>query len=138
LTCFQAEQLLQGRWRGFTLGKYRILERLGAGGMSSVYLGEHLLMRRRVAIKVLPVALAEDPWFVQQFYREAQAIGALDHPHVVRAHDVDRERELHFLVLEYVDGANLQQIVSKQGPLAISRAAHYIGQAALGLAHIHE
>jgi eukaryotic-like serine/threonine-protein kinase len=138
LTCFQAEQLLQGRWRGFTLGKYRILERLGAGGMSSVYLGEHLLMRRRVAIKVLPVALAEDPWFVQQFYHEARTIGALDHPNVVRAHDVDRERELHFLVLEYVDGASLQQIVSKQGPLAVSRAAHYIGQAALGLAYIHE
>jgi len=137
LTRFHAEQLLQGRWRGFTLGKYRILERLGTGGMSSVFLGEHVLMHRRVAIKVLPVALAEDPWFVQQFYREARAIGALDHPNIVRAHDIDREGALHFLVLEYVDGASLQQIVSKHGPMDIHRAANYIRQAAFGLAHIH-
>jgi serine/threonine protein kinase len=137
LSRFQAEQLLEGRWRGFELGKYRILERLGSGGMSSVFLGEHLLMHRRVAIKVLPLVLAEDPWFVQQFYREAQAIAALDHPNIVRAHDVDRQGELHFLVLEYVDGASLQEIVAKHGPMDIHRAASYSHQAAQGLAHIH-
>jgi serine/threonine protein kinase len=137
LTRFHAEQLLQGRWRGFRLGKYQILERLGAGGMSSVFLGEHIHMRRRVAIKVLPMVLAADPWYVEQFYREARAVGALDHPNIVRAHDVDREGELHYLVLEYVDGACLQSIISKNGPMHPHRAVHYIRQAALGLAHIH-
>src|SRR6516162_2553492 len=59
LTQFQAEQFLQGKWRRFTLGKYKVLERLGSGGMGSVYLCEHKLMRRRVAVKVLPAAKAE-------------------------------------------------------------------------------
>src|SRR5262249_37616019 len=72
LTHFQAEQLLRGKWRGFFLGKYLILERLGVGGMGIVYLGEHRLLHRRVAIKVLPLALAHDPWFLEQFYQEAQ------------------------------------------------------------------
>src|SRR5436190_23562442 len=60
LTHFQAEQLMQGKWRRFTIGKYKVLERLGSGGMGSVFLCEHKLMRRRVALKVLPAAKAED------------------------------------------------------------------------------
>jgi serine/threonine protein kinase len=138
LTVFQAGQLLQGKWRGFTLGKYQILERLGAGGMGIVYLAEHRFMRRRVAIKVLPTALAEQPWFLEHFYREAQAVAGLDHPNIVRAHDIDHEGRLHFLVMEYVDGSSLQQIVSNNGPMDFRRAAHYVRQAALGLQHAHE
>src|SRR5262245_53549260 len=86
LTQFQAEQFLQGKWRRFTLGKYKVLERLGAGGMGSVYLCEHKLMRRRVAVKVLPTAKAEDPAALERFYREARAVAALDHPNIVRAY----------------------------------------------------
>jgi serine/threonine protein kinase len=138
LTPFQADQLLHGRWRGFVLGKYVILERLAVGGMGIVYLGEHRQLRRRVAIKVLPLALAQDPWFVEQFYREAQAIALLDHPNIIRAHDVDRDNNLHFLVMEYVDGASLHDIVSRHGSMEPLRAAHYIRQAALGLQHAHE
>src|SRR5262245_54871857 len=77
---FQAEQVMQGKWRRFTLGKYKVLERLGSGGMGSVYLCEHKLMRRRVAVKVLPTAKAEDPAALERFYREARAVAALDHP----------------------------------------------------------
>ncbi len=138
LTHFQAGQLLQGRWRGFTVGKYRILERLGSGGMGLVYLGEHTLMHRLVAIKVLPLSLAGDPWFLDQFYREAQVVAALDHPNIVRAHDIDKEGNLHFLIMEYVDGTSLHEIVSKHGPMDILRAAHYIRQAAVGLQHAYE
>src|SRR5579859_408199 len=61
LTQFQAEQFLQGKWRRFTIGKYKVLERLGQGGMGSVFLCEHKFMRRRTAVKVLPTAKAEDP-----------------------------------------------------------------------------
>ena len=61
LTYFQAEQILQGKWKRFTIGKYKVLERLGPGGMGSVYLCEHMLMRRRVAVKVLPTSKADDP-----------------------------------------------------------------------------
>jgi serine/threonine protein kinase len=138
LTHFQAEQLLRGKWQGFSIGKCLILERLGSGGMGIVYLGEHKFMRRRVAIKVLPLSLASDPWFIRQFYQEAQAVAALDHPNIVRAHDLDRDGSLHFLVMEYVDGSSLHDVVTKGGPLSIVRAAHYIRQAALGLQHAHE
>ena len=138
LTYFHAEQLLKGKWRGFSIGKYQILERLGCGGMGAVYLAEHSLMRRRVAVKVLPVHLAKESWFLDRFYREAQAVAAVDHPNIVHAHDVDRDGDFHFLVMEYVDGSSLQQIVHDHGPLSPLRAAHYMKQAALGLEHARE
>jgi serine/threonine protein kinase len=138
LTNFQAEQLLQGKWKRFTIGKYKVLERLGQGGMGSVYLCEHKLMRRRVAVKVLPTAKADDPSSLERFYREARAVAALDHPNIVRAYDIDQDEKLHFLVMEHVDGASLQEIIKKNGPMDVLRACHYIRQAALGLQHAHD
>jgi serine/threonine protein kinase len=138
LTTFQAEQILQGKWRRFTIGKYKVLERLGSGGMGSVYLCEHKLMRRRVAVKVLPTAKASDPSSLERFYREARAVAALDHPNIVHAYDIDQEENLHFLVMEYVDGASLQELVKRSGPLDPVRAAHYLRQAALGLGHAND
>jgi serine/threonine protein kinase len=138
LTHFQAEQLLQGKWRRFSIGKYKVLERLGAGGMGSVYLCEHKLMRRRVALKVLPTAKAEDPSSLERFYREARAVAALDHPNIVRAYDIDQEDKLHFLVMEHVDGSSLQEVIKKAGPMDVLRACHYMRQAAMGLQHAHE
>jgi serine/threonine protein kinase len=138
LTHFQAEQFLQGKWRRFTLGKYKVLERLGAGGMGSVYLCEHMLMRRRVAVKVLPAAKADDSSSLERFYREARAVAALDHPNIVRAYDIDQDGDLHFLVMEHVDGSSLQEIIKRAGPMDVIRAAHYVRQAALGLQHAHE
>src|SRR5439155_3518264 len=99
LTHFQAEQIMLGKWRRFTIGKYKVLERLGSGGMGSVYLCEHKFMRRRVAVKVLPAAKAEDPSSLERFYREARAAAALDHPNIVRAYDIDQDENLHFLVM---------------------------------------
>ncbi len=138
LTHFQAEQFLQGKWRRFTIGKYKVLERLGQGGMGSVYLCEHTLMRRRVALKVLPTHKADDPAALERFYREARAVAALDHPNIVRAYDIDTADNFHFLVMEHVDGSSLQDMVKKTGPMEVLRACHYIRQAALGLQHAHE
>jgi serine/threonine protein kinase len=138
LTNFQAEQLMLGKWRRFTIGKYKVLERLGSGGMGSVYLCEHKVMRRRVAVKVLPSAKANDPAALARFQREARAVAALDHPNIVHAYDIDQDEALHFLVMEYVDGASLQEIVKRSGPLDSIRAAHYIRQGAEGLRHAHE
>jgi serine/threonine protein kinase len=135
LTRFQAEQILLGKWRRFTFGKYTILDRLGAGGMGSVYLCEHRFMRRRVAVKVLPLDKADKPAALERFYREARAVASLDHPNIVRAFDIDEDDKLHFLVMEYIDGVNLQDLVSQRGPLAIDAAAHYARQAAAGLQH---
>ena len=139
LTHFQAEKLLAGRWRGFIIsGKYRLLDRIGAGGMGAVYLCEHIVMGRRVALKILPVPHADDAASLERFHREARAVARLDHPNIVRAHDVDREDKLHFLVLEFVDGCNLHDFVRKNGTLAPARAANFIRQAALGLEHAHQ
>jgi serine/threonine protein kinase len=138
LTFFQAKQLKLGRYKRFTIGsKYKLLELIGAGGMGAVYLCEHMLMRRLVALKVLPVEKLEDPSNLERFHREARAVGALDHPNIVRAYDIDHHEKLHFLVMEYVDGNSLQEIVARQGAMDRVRAAHYIAQAAVGLQHAH-
>ncbi|MBO0699641.1 MAG: serine/threonine protein kinase, partial [Zavarzinella sp.] len=141
LTYFQAEQVLQGKWKRFSVGKYKVLEKLGSGGMGQVFLCEHKLMRRRVAVKVLPTAKASDPSSLERFYREARAVAALDHPNIVRAYDIDQDdtggAALHFLVMEYVDGASLQEIIKKTGPMNPTRAAHYMYWSAVGLQHAH-
>lgn len=138
LTAFQAEQLLEGKWRRFVIGKYRVLERIGSGGMSSVYLCEHKFMRRRAAVKVLPTSMAEDPAALERFYLEARAVAALDHPNIVRAYDVDQDDNLHFLVMEYVDGVSLQDMIRKEGAMSPARAAEFMRQAAMGLQHAHD
>ena len=133
ITDFQAEQYLLGKWRGFTIGKYKLLERVGVGGMGQVFLCEHMYMKRRVAIKVLPPAKAEQPAALGRFYREARAAGSLEHPNIVRTHDIDQDGNLHFIVMEYVDGSNLLDMVKKFGPMDIRRACHYVRQIAVGL-----
>jgi serine/threonine protein kinase len=139
LSKFQAKQLRAGRYRRFEVaGKYRLLELLGVGGMGAVYLCEHTLMRRLVAVKVLPADKLKDPSTLERFHREARAVAALDDPNIVRAYDIDKYEGLHFLVMEYVDGASLQELVARHGPLDPLRAAHYVAQSALGLQHAHE
>jgi serine/threonine protein kinase len=138
LTRFQAEQLLLGKWKRFSIGKYKILERLGAGGMGQVFLCEHKLMRRRVAVKVLPAAKANSDSSRERFYREARAVAALDHPNLVRAHDIDQDDNLHFIVMEYVDGCSLHEIVRRTGPMDATRACHYVYWAAEGLRYAYE
>lgn len=141
LTTWQARKLLQGKHKGFTLGKYKLLSLLGRGGMSSVYLAEHLVMRRRCAIKVLPSKQVHDQAALTRFHQEAQAVAALDDPNIVRAYDVDSvsegANEVHFLVMEYVEGRSLQEVVDQDGPLPIPEAIDYVCQAARGLDHAH-
>jgi len=138
LTPWQCEKLAEGRHKGFFLGKYKLLDHLGTGGMSSVYLAEHVLMQRRVAIKVLPKNRVEDSSYLARFHREAQAAAALDHRNIVRAYDVDNDGAIHYLVMEYVEGRDLQQIVKEDGPLDYVEAAEFTRQAAEGLAHAHQ
>ena len=138
MTRFQAEPLIQGKQRRFLIsGKYKLLDRIGAGGMASVYLCEHRIMRRRVAIKILPPSMAKNPSSLERFHREARASAALDHPNIVRAHDVDNDGNMHFLVVEYIDGVNLSDLVRNNAPLAIDRACHYIAQTCAGLQSAH-
>jgi len=138
LTTWHCEKLRNGKYKGFYLSKYRLLKHLGTGGMSSVYLAEHILMNRKVAIKVLPRRRVNDASYLARFHLEAQAAAHLDHPNIVRAFDVDNEDNTHYIVMEYVPGADLQHIVRESGPVPFEAAADYIAQAADGLQHAHD
>ncbi|MDZ4851209.1 MAG: serine/threonine-protein kinase [Pirellulaceae bacterium] len=138
LTRWHCEKLLQGRYKGFFLGKHKLLGHLGTGGMSTVYLAEHVMMHSKRAIKVLPKSKLGNNSYLQRFQQEAKAIASLNHPNIVRAYDIDNEGDTHYLVMEYVEGADLQSIGRKKYPLDYGLAADYIAQAARGLQHAHE
>ncbi|MGD9633576.1 MAG: serine/threonine-protein kinase [Pirellulales bacterium] len=138
ITRWQADKLLAGKHKGFRLGKYKLLGQIGKGGMSSVYLAEHELMKRRVAIKVLPLNRVNDASYLERFRLEARAVARLDDPNIVRAYDIDNEGNTHYIVMEYVEGQDLHQIVSQNGPLGYEASADYIAQVANGLQHAHE
>jgi len=95
-------------------------------------------MQRRVAIKVLPTKRVDDSSYLARFYQEAQAAARLDHRNIVRAYDIDNQGSQHYLVMEFVDGSDLQHVVKDGGPVDYVTAANYIAQAAEGLQHAHE
>lgn len=138
LTRWHCEKLLQGRYKGFFLGKHKLLGHLGTGGMSTVYLAEHMVMHHKRAVKVLPKSKLGKNSYLQRFRLEAKAIASLNHPNIVRAYDIDNEKDTHYLVMEFVDGVDLQTLVRKKGPLDFDLAADYACQAAKGLHHAHE
>jgi len=138
ITQFHADKLAAGKYKGFQIGSYLILDQIGTGGMGQVYLAEHTAMRRLVALKVFPPYSADDDVAKERFLREARAAAALDHPNIVRVFDLCQEGRLLYLVMEYVDGISLQALVSRHGPLEAAAACHYARQVAYGLQHAHE
>ena len=137
LTAWQSRQLLRGRYKGFFLRQYKILGHIGSGGMSSVYLAEHVLMQRRVAIKVLPRKRLEKAIYLERFIREAQAIAALDHPNIIRAYDFDHEGDIHYIIMEYFPGDSLQTIVDREKKVSFPRIVNILRQTADALSHAH-
>lgn len=144
ITDWQADKLLQGRHKGFFLGRYRLMRLLGTGQMSAVYLGRHVLMDHLCAIKVLPADKVGDTSYLGRFYREARAVAALNHPNIIRAFDVDKQNEagtdIHFLVMEFVEGKLLTALIQEKDnhQLDVMTAADVIRQAAEGLSHAHD
>ena len=138
LTRWQADNLLTGKHKGFRLDNYRLKRKLGRGGMSTVYLAQHALMKREAAIKVLPRRRIEDSSYLARFHREAQAAAALDHPNIVRIYDVTADGNVHYIAMEFIDGPDLQTRVANEGRLDCDLAADYIAQSALGLQHAHD
>jgi serine/threonine-protein kinase len=122
-----------------SLGEYRILRRLGEGGMGAVYLAYHEQPGQQVAIKVLGEHLASNQDFVDRFYREAKSGSLLNHPNVVRTITVgqDRRTQKHYLVLEYVDGPSALALLEQHGPLAVGDAVHLALDIARALEHAH-
>ncbi len=145
LTAYQLERVLSGATRGLVLGNYRVLDALGSGGMGVVYRAEHRLMRRSVAVKVLPIDEDCPPAVRQRFYGEMRLLAELNHPNIVLAFDAGEvepagpgEAGLVYLVMEVVEGGDLEKLVIKRGRCEIGAGCDFIRQAAAGLQAAHD
>jgi serine/threonine protein kinase/CheY-like chemotaxis protein len=137
LTGFQIDAIGRGAYAELRIGNYDVLDRLGAGGMGAVFKARHRRMKRIVALKVLSRTMAQDTTFLQRFQREVETIAQLTHPNIVMAFDADEAEAGPFLVMEFVNGADLASLVQKQGPFSVSAAVDCILQAARGLEYAH-
>src|SRR5262245_7690842 len=139
ITSYQADQLLQGKSRQLVLEGYWLLEPLGSGGMGQVFRAWEKRLNRIVALKVLrPELAAQNPSAVRRFKREALAAKRLNHPNIVPIYDFGESAGANFIVMEYIDGPDLERLVLDGGPLPLEVASDYTRQAALGLQHAHE
>jgi formylglycine-generating enzyme required for sulfatase activity/serine/threonine protein kinase len=118
--------------------RYRIVELIGKGGMGNVYRAEHRLMNRPVALKLINSQLIRQPQAVERFRREVQAAAKLTHPNIVTAYDAEQAGDVHFLVMEFVEGTDLASVVKHRGPMSVIEACECIRQVAEGLQHAHE
>ncbi len=137
LTNYQVEALRERKFAELLIGNYEVLDRLGAGGMGSVYKARHRRMKRIVALKVLSRSLAADETFLRRFQREVETVARLSHPNIVMAHDADEAEAGPFLVMEFVDGHDLFFLVQKEGCLSVAAAVDCLLQAARGLEYAH-
>lgn len=118
---------------GKELAGYRVLERLGAGGMGTVFRATQLSLGREVAFKVLSSRLIEDTTFVDLFFKEARAAGALNHPNIVAVYDVGRQKGLYYLSMEYMPKGSVQDLLDREGKIAWTDAIRIVRDAARGL-----
>lgn len=135
LTAYQADQLLNGRNK-LTLGPYIITDWIGQGGMGQVFKAVHQMLGRESAVKVLPLHKKTSE-SIENFRREIRTQAKLDHPNLVRAFDAGVDGNVHYLVVEYVDGTDLRRLVRTKGMISVQQAASIIKQAAEGLEHAH-
>jgi serine/threonine protein kinase len=138
LTSFQVTQLLQGKGTELRVGPYRLLDRLGEGGMGFVYKAYHQQMGRTVALKVIRKEKLNNAIAIRRFQQEIRVISQLSHPNIVTAFDAGQAGENQYFAMEYVEGVDLARMVKKNGPLPLSEACDYVRQAALGLQHAQE
>lgn len=119
-------------------GRYEILTRIGGGGMALVYKAQDLLLGRNVAVKILRQEFVHDEEFIRRFRREAQSAAALSHPNVVSIYDVGQEEDIHYIVMEYVEGQNLNEYIKEKAPLQAEEAIHIAMQICDALDHAHQ
>jgi eukaryotic-like serine/threonine-protein kinase len=138
LTIYQINQLLAGRGKDLVMGPYRIVDRLGQGGLSQVFKARHMHYDWVVALKVIRPEAMADTEGGQQFLHEMEAMARLDHANIVQFCDLDQAGELFYFAMEFVEGTDLSKHVALSGPLPVVEACTYVRQAALGLQHAHE
>jgi len=137
LTQYQATALLRGEPE-LLIDKYLIVDLIDVGGMGMVFKAIHRSMDRVVAVKIISPKMLGSSDHVKRFRREVRVAATLEHPNVVRSYDADESRGINFLVMEYVRGKNLRQIVRESGPMSLSQAVDSIRQAAVGLDYAHQ
>src|SRR5690554_2232048 len=118
--------------------RYEILALIGGGGMSLVYQAKDIYLNRIVAVKVLREQFTSDNEFVRRFRREAQAVASLSHPNIVNIYDVGQDQHTHYLVMEYIKGKTLKEIINEKAPLPLSEAIDIAKQICDALEHAHE
>ncbi|GIP36738.1 serine/threonine protein kinase [Paenibacillus sp. J31TS4] len=118
-------------------GRYELLERVGGGGMAIVYKAHDLLLNRNVAVKVLRQQYVHDDEFIHRFEREAQSAASLSHPNVVSIYDVGQQEDDHYIVMEYVEGMTLNDLIKQKAPLQVEEAVHIAAQICDALEHAH-
>ncbi len=138
LTVWQAQQLLTGRATGFKIDRYLLLDLIGQGGMGRVYLAKDTRLGRRVAIKVLSRERMSNPRAIARFQREAKVGAQLQHENLVRIYDQGESSSIHYLVMEYIEGRNVAQLIGERGAIAWPEAARLARQIALGLEHAQQ
>ncbi|WP_277376068.1 Stk1 family PASTA domain-containing Ser/Thr kinase [Paenibacillus polymyxa] len=119
-------------------GRYEIIERIGGGGMALVYKAQDILLNRNVAVKVLRQQFVHDEEFIRRFRREAQSAASLSHSNVVSIYDVGQEDEIHYIVMECVEGKNLNEIIKERAPLQVDEAVRIASQICDALEHAHQ
>lgn len=119
------------------VNRYQILERIGGGGMAVVYKARCTLLNRIVAVKILRQQFSVDEDFVRRFRREAQAAASLSHPNIVGIYDVGQDKDTYFIVMEYVEGETLKDLIDREAPLEPARAVSIVRQIANALYHAH-
>ena len=138
LTEFQANHLLAGKSKNLVFGRYVLLDRLGIGAMGRVFKARHRLMDRLVALKVVLPVSAASQHSISRFFREMKIVGVLDHPNVVRAFDADQHEDSPYIVMEYLEGEDLERVLRRRGMLPPQEVIDCMIQVASGLAHAHE
>ncbi|NGQ93818.1 Stk1 family PASTA domain-containing Ser/Thr kinase [Brevibacillus sp. SYP-B805] len=119
-------------------GRYQLEERIGGGGMAIVYKAKDLLLHRPVAVKVLRPQFGTDEDFVNRFRREAQAVASLSHPNVVSVYDVGQDEDTHYMVMEYIEGPTLKDVINQIGALPVEEAVRIAVQVCDALDHAHQ
>lgn len=138
ITAWHRDKLLDGKYRGFLLGEYKLLQHIGTGGMSTVYLAEHRTDGTRRAIKVLPRKRVGERSYLHRFRHEAEATRRLDHPNIVKAYELGEDQDTHFFVMEYVEGIDIAERVKRNGPLDFVTATKLVAQTAQALHYAHQ
>ncbi|MCB9845536.1 MAG: serine/threonine protein kinase [Phycisphaeraceae bacterium] len=131
------KQIVEAERSSQTIPGYRLLGKLGAGAMATVFKAKQLSLDREVAIKILPRKFSQNPQFVERFYAEGRAAAALNHPNIVQAYDVGKAGEYHYFVMEYVDGRTVYDDIVKHKRYSESEAVEIAIQSAEALLHAH-